>query len=94
MKISPPDLLAQFALPGLEPDRASGSGTGIFAKVLAEVDGLQHHADAKIKDSLLGRADLHETMLAMERASLGLKILVQARNKMVQAYEELSRMNM
>ncbi len=93
MKISGPDILAQFPLPGLEPDRAY-PGTGLFSKVLAEVNDLQHRADAKIKDSLLGRADLHETMLAMERASLGLKVLVQARNKLVQAYEELSRMNM
>jgi flagellar hook-basal body complex protein FliE len=30
----------------------------------------------------------------MEKAGLGLKVLVQARNKMIQAYEELSRMNM
>jgi flagellar hook-basal body complex protein FliE len=93
MKICPPDFLTRFSLPGLEPDRASDSGTGIFARVLAEVNDLQHRADAKIRDSLLGRADLHETMLAMERASLGLKVLLQARNKMVQAYEELSRMN-
>ncbi|MDI6852298.1 MAG: flagellar hook-basal body complex protein FliE [Deltaproteobacteria bacterium] len=93
MKVSAPDILALFPLPGFEPDRAS-SGSGLFSKVLAEVNDLQHRADAKIKDSLLGRADLHETMLAMERASLGLKVLVQARNKLVQAYEELSRMNM
>lgn len=95
MKILPPDLLAQMTSPRLEPDRASsGGGEGVFARILAEVNGLQHLADAKIKDSLRGRADLHETMLAMERASLGLKVLVQARNKMIQAYEELSRMTM
>ena len=94
MKISQPDLLAHITSPGLGPDRASGPGESIFAKVLAEVNGLQHRADAKIKDTLLGRADLHETMLAMEKASLGLKVLLQARNKMIQAYEELSRMTM
>jgi flagellar hook-basal body complex protein FliE len=95
MKISSPDLLAQIAPTGSEGSQpASRVGKDIFAQVLNEVNGLQQHADTKIRESLLGRADLHEAMLAMERAGLGLKVLVQARNKMIQAYEELSRMTM
>jgi flagellar hook-basal body complex protein FliE len=95
MKISPPDLLGQITLPDLESRRnSSPAGANIFSKVLAEVNGLQSQADAKIRESLLGKADLHETMLSLERAGLGLKVLLQTRNKMLQAYEELSRMNM
>jgi flagellar hook-basal body complex protein FliE len=95
MKIFMPDLLSKITPSGPEPDPASSqAGADVFAKILAEVNGMQHHADAKIRESLWGRADLHETMLSLERASLGLKVLLQARNKMIQAYEELSRMTM
>lgn len=65
-----------------------------FQTLLKELNSLQNQADGKISQSLLGQEDLHEAMLSLERASLGLKVLVQVRNKMVQAYEELSRMTM
>ena len=95
MKVSMPELLSPITQPGPKPDRSSlQAGENIFGKILTEVSGMQIHADAKIQESLLGRVDLHETMLSLERASLGLKVLLQARNKMIQAYEELSRMAM
>jgi len=37
---------------------------------------------------------VHEAMLALEKADLSLRLLVKVRNKLVQAYEELSRMPM
>ncbi len=93
MKISLPELFSKIASPGFEPAKGSSpKEKDLFAKVLAEVNGLQRQADTKIQEFLLGRTDLHEAMLSLERASLGLKVLVQARNKIIQAYEELSRM--
>lgn len=95
MDISMPDFIAKIASTASETKQpASPMGQDTFSEVLAEVNGLQQRADAKIQETLLGRADLHEAMLALERAGLGLKVLVQARNKMLQAYEELSRMTM
>ncbi len=66
----------------------------VFQQILAKVDGQQRQADAQVERSLLGKADLHEAMLALEKANLSLRVLVQVRNKLVQAYEELSRMPM
>jgi flagellar hook-basal body complex protein FliE len=60
--------------------------------MLAEVSGQQRQADKQVQGSLLGKADLHEAMLGLEKANLSLRVLVQVRNKLVQAYEELSRM--
>jgi flagellar hook-basal body complex protein FliE len=95
MDISMPDFIAKIASTAPETKQpASSPGQDTFSEVLFEVNGLQQRADAKIQETLLGRADLHEAMLALERAGLGLKVLVQARNKMLQAYEELSRMAM
>jgi flagellar hook-basal body complex protein FliE len=65
-----------------------------FPALLKELNSLQGQADGKVRLALQGREDLHEAMLSLERASLGLKVLVQVRNRMVQAYEELSRITM
>ncbi len=93
MKIAQPELLEKITTAVPETRQISSPGDrATFAKMLGEVNGLQHGADAKIQEALIGRADPHETMLSLERAGLGLKVLVQTRNKMIQAYEELSRM--
>uniref|UniRef100_A0A7V4LCM3 Flagellar hook-basal body complex protein FliE n=1 Tax=Desulfobacca acetoxidans TaxID=60893 RepID=A0A7V4LCM3_9BACT len=65
-----------------------------FQRLLDQVNGLQKEADQQVKKTLLGQGDLHEAMLALEKANLSLKVLVQVRNKLIQAYEELSRTSM
>ena len=39
-----------------------------------------------------GKADLHDAMIAMEKADISLRLLVQVRNKAVDAYKEIMRM--
>ena len=39
-----------------------------------------------------GRGDVHEAMIAMQRADTMLQLTVQVRNKLVQAYQDLMRM--
>ncbi len=96
MKILSADLPASgpAALPSRTQAGASPSEVGVFRRMLAEVNGWQSQADRQIQQTLAGEKDLHEVMLSLERASLGLKVLVQVRNKMLQAYEELSRMQL
>ncbi|AEI44345.1 flagellar hook-basal body complex protein FliE [Paenibacillus mucilaginosus] len=36
--------------------------------------------------------DVHQVMIATEKASLGLELTVQVRNKMIEAYQEIMRM--
>jgi flagellar hook-basal body complex protein FliE len=73
---------------------ASGPEKNVFQQLLADINSQQSQADTQVRRSLLGEADLHEAMLALEKANLSLRLLVQVRNKLVQAYEELSRMPM
>jgi flagellar hook-basal body complex protein FliE len=94
MKIIDPQMLLQGPenLAKTAPAPSSSPEPGVFRRLLEEVNGRQQQADLAIRQSLTGDKDLHEVMLALEQASLGLKLLVQMRNKMLQAYEELSRM--
>ncbi len=76
----------------LRPSDAAVSTNSVFKNMLSEVNALQLQADRVAGQSLMGKEDLHEAMLALEKANMSLRLLVQVRNKLVQAYEELSRM--
>ena len=39
-----------------------------------------------------GSVDVHEAMIALQRADLTLQLAMQVRNKLVQAYQEVMRM--
>ncbi|MBT9153151.1 MAG: Flagellar hook-basal body complex protein FliE [Firmicutes bacterium] len=60
---------------------------------LAEVNALQVRADDMATKLVLGQIDdVHEVTIAMEKAALSLQLAVQVRNKVVEAYQEIARM--
>ncbi len=83
---------------GESAESAGASGTtktfGDFMKDLvqdANTSGLQ--ADAKMQDVAAGRnKDLHGAVLAMEKADVQFRLLTQVRNKVIEAYREVMRM--
>ena len=53
---------------------------------------MQQKADASISAlATTGKASLHDTMIAMEEASVSFKLMMQVRNKIVEAYQEVMR---
>ena len=72
-------------------------GKGSFADVLqsslGEVNQMQQKADAAITALATGeKVSLHETMIAMEQADVSFRLMMQVRNKIVEAYQEILRM--
>jgi flagellar hook-basal body complex protein FliE len=68
-----------------------------FSKVLSsameQVNGLQSAAEAKVAGLIAGDGeDVHATAVAVERASLAFDLMLQVRNKVVSAYQEISRL--
>jgi flagellar hook-basal body complex protein FliE len=59
-----------------------------------EMNRLLTEADRSAGEMVLGKKDVHETMIAMEEANLSLRLMIQVRNKVVAAYEEIMRMQM
>lgn len=94
MKITAPnpELVNPQGPQGLEAPGSKKEFTNVLNQMMDEVSRQQHDGDKKISGSLVGQEDLHEAMLSLEKANLSLKVLIQVRNKMIQAYEELSRM--
>lgn len=68
-----------------------------FAEVLKgflqDVNSSQLNADSSIKKLATGQiADVHEVMLAVEEANITLSLLVEIRNKLLEAYQQLIKM--
>ena len=71
----------------------SGSISRTFEKLLQEVNQQQFNAEAKKIELLVTEnKDIHGPMLALEKAALSMRLMLQIRNKLVSAYEEVMRM--
>ena len=61
---------------------------------LNKVNALQKDADHAIHDLVVtNEKDVHQTMIAMEKADVSFKLLMKVRNKIISSYEEIMRMN-
>lgn len=89
---------APFSIPEVASGPAQPKGlTGGFAEMLeksvGEVNDLLRAADDKMDDLAVGRVEnLHEAMIAFEKAETALKLLVQVRNKALEAYQQILQM--
>ncbi len=77
-----------------EVGEAGGSSfSDMLKSSIGKVNEMQTQADTAIGELVAGRTkNIHETMLAIERADTSLKLAMQVRNKILDAYREIMRM--
>ncbi len=78
-------------------DKAEGTGPNSFSSLLAksisETNDLIQVSDVKGKELAVGKTEnLHEAMIGFEKAETALKLLVQVRNKALEAYNQVLAM--
>ena len=62
---------------------------------LAQVDASLQSADALLRQVAAGQAvPVHDLMIAMEQARIDLTLAAEVRNRLVEAYQELTRMQL
>jgi len=73
---------------------APSQGFGkMLDSLVASVDAKQAQADQVTQSVLMGDSgQLHQSVIAMQEASLSFSLMVQVRNKLVESYQELMRM--
>ncbi|MCD8510253.1 MAG: flagellar hook-basal body complex protein FliE [Bacillus sp. (in: Bacteria)] len=65
----------------------------IFNNALSEVNAAQLESNRLTEKLATGEVnDIHEVMIASQKATLSLQLTVQVRNKVVEAYQEMMRM--
>lgn len=79
--------------PSIEPRAPSPGFQEAFAAAVRSVEAHGQHASASIEQFLSGEGgELHSTILATQRAELSFELFMQMRNKVVNAYQEIMRM--
>ena len=70
-----------------------GEGFGEFIKGAVEkVNEMETQADQSVEQLMMGKTGIHETMIALQKADISLRFLLQVRNKAMDAYREIMRM--
>jgi flagellar hook-basal body complex protein FliE len=73
------------------PER--GSFSSFIEKAVSETERLQDEADGMVRHLAAGEiTDVHQVMLAMNRADLSFRMMLEVRNKLLDAYQEVMRM--
>jgi flagellar hook-basal body complex protein FliE len=88
------DALDDLAKPAAaEAGDAPSFGT-LLKDSIAQVQTLQKDADVAIESlATNGPVTLHDTMLALQKADLSFRLMMQVRNKIIDAYHEVLRMS-
>jgi len=87
-------LPAEADVASLRPSTSSEAGFHeVLHSAIDDIQQLESQAQAKVAGVLEGNgADVHSALIAVEKADLSFQLMMQVRNKIVSAYEEISRM--
>ena len=65
----------------------------MLTDAIQSVDDTMKTSEASVQDFVSGKTDnIHDVMISMQQAQLSFQMMVEVRNKMVETYQELSRM--
>jgi len=80
-------------LPKVAGEVSKGDFNAHLKDALGEVNELQSKAGEAIQQMVgEGKGDLQDTMIALEKADVSFRLMMQIRNKVLDAYQEIMRM--
>ncbi|HKM47136.1 MAG TPA: flagellar hook-basal body complex protein FliE [Terriglobales bacterium] len=89
IRILPADIVPSSSSGGAE----GGKFLETLQQSMDQAEGAQGDAATQVAQLLNGQgADLHSAMIAVEKADLSFQLMMQVRNKIVQAYQQISSM--
>ena len=75
---------------------AGGAEAGfrdVLQSAIGDIEQMEGEAQAQVAGVVEGNgADVHRALIAVEKADLSFQLMMQVRNKIVSAYQEISRM--
>ena len=85
--------LQSRGVPKSSVGNVAGSMKQALTNAIEQLDQSQKTADTGINQLVAGEpVDLHQVMLQMEESMLKLNLALQVRNKVIEAYQEIQRM--
>ncbi|WCJ58231.1 flagellar hook-basal body complex protein FliE [Fontisphaera persica] len=94
-RISPAELQNLGASSGASGAAEPPAFGRLLDHFVTEVNGRQLQAREAVNDLLAGKnVSLHQTVIAMEEAQVSFQLMVEVRNKLLESYQELMRMQL
>jgi len=87
--------VAGLSTESLSPPKTGAADAGFgdaLKQLIGSVDSSAAEANVAVGNMLDGTGDVHEAVIALQKADTMLQLTVQVRNKLVQAYQDIMRM--
>jgi flagellar hook-basal body complex protein FliE len=77
----------------MEPAGNSGGFGDVLKSAIGQVSSLQGSAETQVGNLLQGgNADMSKVMISVEKADVAFQLMMQVRNKIVTAYQDIEKM--
>lgn len=84
---------SDFAPQSSMPTDGGGSFKNVLRDAINETNALQKSADVKVQELATGKTtNIPEVMMQVEKADIALRLMTQVRNKIIDAYQEVMKM--
>jgi flagellar hook-basal body complex protein FliE len=88
------NLPRMMSLPSMPATPAAGSGS--FSKLLndaiRQVEDVDRGSQSELQELPSSEPDLHSVMVALEKADVSFQVMVQVRDKIIAAYQEIMKL--
>jgi len=75
------------------PDQSSGGFSDVMKGAINQVSTLQDSAQQQVTNLIQGgNADMSKVMISVEKADVAFQLMMQVRNKIVSAYQDIEKM--
>lgn len=93
MEIGPIQGAGSPAQTGMAAGKPAAGFADMLGKAISQLQSISDNADQKVNALATGQdVELHDVMLALETESLAMSLATTVRNKAVEAYQEIFRM--
>ena len=87
--------LSPMQVDAAQTAHAANAFANLMQQQLGELNASVDAAEAAMRDLAAGKSvELHDTMISLERARISVQTFVQVRNKLVESYQDLMRMQL
>jgi flagellar hook-basal body complex protein FliE len=91
--VPPGDLGQRLPLPGDSLGAGGSAFAGTLSDAVQRVDAAQKTADGQVEAFIAGEQEhLHEVMIALNEAQLHFQFMTEVRNRLLETYQELMRL--
>lgn len=89
-------ILNNLNISNTKEEKTNGTSfSNVLSDAISKVNDSEVNANNKIESLIKGEdVEMHEVMLAMQESVLSLQALIEVRNKTVEAYQEISKLQL